>query len=344
MLKFQLHSTLPEDLQEDWNELLAASISHVPFMRYEYLRTWWEGKGGGEWPDASLVLVTAHKDDRLVAAAPLFHTARHNGAPALLNLGSIEISDFLDVLARPEDLEAFLDGLLPFLADQQLPEWEGLHFYNILEDSPTIACLKSAAAKPEWKFETERLQHSPYIPLPGDWEIYLSGIDKKQRHEIRRKMRRAEEAEIPVKWYIVDSGDSLDREIDDFLNLMEYDEEKIEFLTPSMRDQMRNIIHCAFDSGCLQLAFLQVNGAKAAAYLSFDYLNRLWIYNSGINLEFKDYSPGWVLLGYLLKWANENHRSEFDFMRGDEDYKYRFGAVDRFVVRASLLKNQTATK
>jgi CelD/BcsL family acetyltransferase involved in cellulose biosynthesis len=36
----------------------------------------------------------------------------------------------------------------------------------------------------------------------------------------------------------------------------------------------------------------------------------------------------------LLKWANENRRQEFDFLRGDEDYKYRFGAVDRFVVRA----------
>jgi CelD/BcsL family acetyltransferase involved in cellulose biosynthesis len=52
-----------------------------------------------------------------------------------------------------------------------------------------------------------------------------------------------------------------------------------------------------------------------------------------------DYSPGWVLLGYLLRWANENHYKEFDFMRGDEEYKYRFGAVDRYVMRAVVHRN-----
>jgi CelD/BcsL family acetyltransferase involved in cellulose biosynthesis len=42
------------------------------------------------------------------------------------------------------------------------------------------------------------------------------------------------------------------------------------------------------------------------------------------------------LLAYLLKWANESGRQFFDFMRGNEDYKYRFGAIDRRVVRARI--------
>jgi CelD/BcsL family acetyltransferase involved in cellulose biosynthesis len=45
------------------------------------------------------------------------------------------------------------------------------------------------------------------------------------------------------------------------------------------------------------------------------------------------------LLGNLLKWANDNQRRSFDFMRGDEDYKYRFGAVNRFIVRASIRRD-----
>jgi len=45
-----------------------------------------------------------------------------------------------------------------------------------------------------------------------------------------------------------------------------------------------------------------------------------------------------VLLGYLLQWANEQGRSEFDFLRGAEEYKYRFGAIDRFVMRATLAR------
>jgi len=51
-----------------------------------------------------------------------------------------------------------------------------------------------------------------------------------------------------------------------------------------------------------------------------------------------EYSPGWVLLGHLLMWANENKRSAFDFLRGNEDYKYKFGGVDRFVCRVTLTK------
>jgi len=43
-----------------------------------------------------------------------------------------------------------------------------------------------------------------------------------------------------------------------------------------------------------------------------------------------------VLLSYLLKWANENKREVLDFMRGDEAYKYRFGGINRFVVRATV--------
>jgi CelD/BcsL family acetyltransferase involved in cellulose biosynthesis len=342
MMKLVLHSSIPAELKEAWNELLAESATHVPFLRYEYLETWWETKGGGEWPDASLVIVTAHEGDRLVGIAPLFQTDRHPDGPALLNLGSIEISDYLDVIARPGDLEPFLKLLLPFLVEQNLSTWDSLYFYNLLEDSPTLPALEKAAETAGWGFDSERLQHSPYIPLPGDWEQYLGGIDKKQRHEIRRKMRRAEEADVPVAWYVVEDAAVLDDEIDAFLILMEFDEEKAKFLTPPMRDQMRRTIQCAFEAGCLQMAFFTVNGAKAAAYLSFDYLNRIWVYNSGINNEFREYSPGWVLLGHLLKWANDNGRAEFDFMRGNEDYKYRFGAIDRFVVRASLKKGKSA--
>ena len=120
------------------------------------------------------------------------------------------------------------------------------------------------------------------------------------------------------------------------MGLMSNDPDKARFLTPAMRDHMRNTARCAFEAGCLNLAFLEVGGEKAAGYMSFDYLNRLWVYNSGLDRRFMEYSPGWVLLGYLIKWANETGKIEFDFMRGNEDYKYKFGAIDRFVMRCTI--------
>jgi len=336
-MDFYVISSFTDDLEPEWNRLLEKTASHVPFLRFEYLKTWWETRGGGEWPSsAQLLLITARRNGELVGAAPLFHAINHDNQPALLLAGSIEISDYLDLLAEPADLPEFCEELLSFMTSSNLPYWEALDLYNIIDNSPTIQALQGAAAAKGWGFFQEKLQHSPYIPLPGDWEAYLSSIDKKQRHEIRRKMRRAEEADQPVSWYIVSDPASIEQETTAFMDLMANEPEKAAFLTPAMRQHFYNIVKCLFDKNCLHMSFLTVGDEKAAGYLGFDYLNRLWIYNSGINPAFREISPGWVLLGNLLKWANEAGYHEFDFMRGDEEYKYRFGAVDRFIVRAQL--------
>ncbi len=95
-------------------------------------------------------------------------------------------------------------------------------------------------------------------------------------------------------------------------------------------------LRAAFENGYFWLGFLEVRGIKAAASLNFDYKNKLWGYNSGVNRDFMELSPGWVLLGHTLQWACEHGRYEFDFMRGDEEYKYRLGGVNQYVLRAIL--------
>jgi CelD/BcsL family acetyltransferase involved in cellulose biosynthesis len=334
-------STLPEliSLEKEWNDLLALSASHVPFLRHEYITAWWQGLGGGEWSKAELYVVTAREEPgELIGIAPLFLTDNKEGEPALMLLGSIEISDYLDVIARPDDLPTFMEALLESLVGENLRGNHVLDWYNLLESSPTLPALKTAAEKLGWSYAEQALQHCPYIPLPGDWEKYICGIDKKQRHEIRRKIRRSEEYYLPVRWYISQDGTNLEQEVDDFLRLMANDEDKAKFLTPSMRKQMHSIVRAASKAGWLQLVFIEVNGQKAAGYLNFDYMNHIWVYNSGLDFQYGELSPGWVLLGYLLEWANENHRTSFDFMRGDEQYKYRFGAVDRRVMRVTVRK------
>lgn len=342
-MDYQLYTQFPLEMEEEWNQLLEKSASHVPFLRFDYLRAWWQTRGGGEWQqDCCLVIVTARQDGQLVGIAPLFYTPSHLDQPRLMLLGSIEISDYLDLIAPTELLPEFIDGLLAFLKLADLPNWQALDLYNLIDDSPTLSTLQASADSHGLSYQQEKLQHSPCIPLPGDWETYLTSIDKKQRHEIRRKMRRAESADTPIRWYIVRDPQKLESEIDAFLDLMNQDEDKAKFLSPKMKETMHAVMNCAFEDGCLQLAFLEVGGEKAAGYVSFDYQNRIWVYNSGFNSDYHEYSPGWVLLGYLLQWANEQGRSEFDFMRGNEDYKYRFGAVDRSVVRATLSRSEAA--
>ncbi|MFZ5909348.1 MAG: GNAT family N-acetyltransferase [Chloroflexota bacterium] len=332
-MDFTFHQDLSELDPAAWNALLAESITDVPFLRYEYLDAWWNTRGGGEWPQAKLALVSASENRQLVGIAPLF-LAEHEDRPKLLLLGSIEISDYLDLIVRPNDLPRFLPALLDAFASSYPPAWGGFDWYNLPEASPTLPALRAESARRGWRFREEIYRPTPYIPLPGDFETYLSSIDKKQRHEIRRKMRRAEESSQEVRWYIVTDETTLDAEAEACCRLMAQDPAKQAFLTQTMRSQMKATIHAAFKAGYLQLAFMEVDGQKAAGYLNFDYGGRIWVYNSGLDQGFRELSPGWVLLAHLLQWANEHGRREFDFMRGDEEYKYRFGAVNRRVMRA----------
>ncbi|GAP22232.1 GNAT family N-acetyltransferase [Leptolinea tardivitalis] len=335
-MNFTLHTEFSDRLKVDWDQLLETNLVQAPFLEFDYQKLWWETRGGGEWTDAELMILEAHQNGVPVGIAPLFTIRQPDGSTAVLNVGSVEVSDFLDLLVRPEFQEAFIAALLNNLIAMHIPGLKIVQLFNLLDSSPTLPVLHSAAGKAGWTLSVERLQHSPCITLAGDWETYLAGIDKKQRHEIRRKMRRAEEADVSVKWYFAEDESSLDAEIDGFLELMKNDGDKDSFLKPPMQGFLRRVVHNAFNHKNLQLAFLEVDGHKAASYLSFDYRNKIWVYNSGLNRDFQALSPGWVLLGHLIQWSIEHGRTEFDFMRGDEEYKYRFGAVDRFVMRADL--------
>src|SRR5688572_1067899 len=313
-MDYTLHKDFSEIDLQAWNGLLKESVSDTPFLRHEYQRIWWEHRGGGEWQNAQLVLVSARENEKLAGIAPLF-IADHDGQRALMLNGSIEISDYLDVIVRNEGHAPFINGLLDFLASQLTGNWRGLDWYNLPDSSPTLAALKVESTQRGWLHHEEIYRPTPRIQLNGDFEEYLSRLEKKQRHEVRRKMRRAEESGRGVRWFISDMQDP-EAEIDAFLKLMEDDQNKAKFLSESMRAQMSTIMRAAHAGGWLWLAFLEVDGQRAAAALNFDYNNKLWGYNAGVDRVYMDLSPGWILLSYILQWCCENKRTEFDFMRG----------------------------
>ncbi|MBL8089681.1 MAG: GNAT family N-acetyltransferase [Anaerolineales bacterium] len=328
----------------EWNALLKNSIQDTPFLRYEYQNTWWQHKGGGEWKDAKLLLVTARENNQLIGIAPLF-IATYENEPALLLNGSIEISDYLDVIVKKDDHAKFISGLLDFLASKLTGageprpyDWKKIDWYNLPDDSPTLLALKEEATKRGWTHHEEVYRPTPRVALNGSFEDYLSRIEKKQRHEIRRKMRRAAESELNVKFVLVGQDADIEKEINTFFELMIQDPNKAEFLHPAMREQMTAVLHEAYKNNYLWLGFLEIDGVKTAASLNFDYENKLWGYNSGVSRGHMDLSPGWVLLSHTIQWCCDNGRYEFDFMRGDEDYKYRFGGVNRFVMRSRIIR------
>ena len=254
-------------------------------------------------------------------------------------IGSIEISDFLDILVREAGLEPFLDALLAHLTGPDAPQWEVLEWANLLETTPTLPALQTAVAKYGLTFHQERIQPAPLITLPSDFDAYLESLDNRYRRELIRKMRNALGYFIPVEWYDVEDENSLESEVDDFIAMMREEEDKDFFLTDEMVAQIHAIAQATFEAGYLKLTFLKVGREKAAGYFNFDYDDRIWVYNSCIVRKFDRLSPGIVLMGFIIQDAIEKDRLEFDLMRGDEEYKYHLGGQNRYVVRATVRRD-----
>ena len=117
--------------------------------------------------------------------------------------------------------------------------------------------------------------------------------------------------------------------------------DKARFLEdPQNMTFFRAIVPIVAACGWLQLSFLTVNDEPAAAYLCFDYDNRILVYNSGLVPQtFAHLSPGIVLLAYLIRHAIDSGRSAFDFLRGNEEYKYRMGGHDHPVMLLEAVRN-----
>jgi CelD/BcsL family acetyltransferase involved in cellulose biosynthesis len=104
----------------------------------------------------------------------------------------------------------------------------------------------------------------------------------------------------------------------------------------------KNIVTMVYQNGWLQMSFLVIDDKQVAAYLNFDYQDQILVYNSGLLPgQYDNLSPGIVLLAYNIRHAIETKHAVFDFLRGNETYKYRMGANDTavFMLRAQLSAN-----
>lgn len=334
-LQFELISAPErfEALQYEWNNLLPGNATNEVFLTWEWQSTWWQAYQPGD-----LFVITARDEaGKLVGIAPWFCEA---GSRVIRPIGCVEVTDYLDSIIRPDLRKAFFAGVAEILLEQRAT-YSRICLCNTPATSPTLEEFTPLLAA--YGFETEIRQQEvcPVIVLPSDFETYLGQLDKKQRHEARRKLRRAEASESRVSWYIAGPEHDLEDEIERFARLMAASHTaKSAFLQdPQNAAFFHAIIPRMALCGWLQLAFMTVNDEPAAAYLNFDYDNRILVYNSGLDSErFGALSPGIVLLLHLIRDAIEKRRTVFDFLRGDEEYKFRMGGQERPVmeIRAQL--------
>ena len=328
-------------LAGEWNRLLKRSRANVFFLTYEWQTTWWEALGTG---DLWIVAFRTPDTDELVGIAPLYLTERESGAYAgkrvFTLVGCIEVSDYLDLLIAQGWETAVYTALLAWLHSPEAPAWDVVDLCNLPEVSLTYSTFPPLAEAAGHAVQVLQEDVAPQFVLPLHYETYLQEqVDKKQRHEIRRKQRRAER-EAEIGFYIVGKEHSLEAEVDDFVALQRASrEDKADFMTPPMRRFFGAVARRMLDVGYLRLCFLTINGEKAATLYAFEYDRKFLLYNSGYDPDaHSQLSPGWVLLAYSIQYAIAAGCRVFDFMQGDEEYKYRFGSLDYKVMRVIMTR------
>jgi CelD/BcsL family acetyltransferase involved in cellulose biosynthesis len=325
-----------EELAGEWNELLNRSAANIPFLTLQFQRVWWRYLGDGE-----LLVVTMRDGGELIGIAPLFVAKNAEGERVVATIGCVEVADYLDLIAAEGWEQDVYAALVDYLTWPEAPTWDALSLCNIHQDSPTLTMLPPLAQAQGWTVSIAREDVCPVAQLPPTWDEYLLTLNKKHRHELRRKLRRAE-AEGELNWYVVGPEHDLAEEVEAFLDLMARSApEKADFLTTQMRSFFRQLARVTYDAGWLQLSFLEVDGHKVATYFDFVYAGRVMVYNSGLEWEeYPQLSAGIVLAAYNIRRAIEQGIEVFDFMQGDERYKYHLGGQDVEVRRLTIRKAQ----
>lgn len=338
--------------QAEWDDLLARAVSNVVFLTRQWQESWWKHFGGAEGCQLCM-LVLRNAGGAPVGIAPLFIVYEglsplkpyvkgelrpgREGEPMRIVqfVGGIDVADYLDVIAEPDRMEDTWEAVFDYLMERRA-DWDAIDFHSLPEWSPSREIVARMGAERGIEFEVFAEDVCPVAALPGDWNSYLMSLRKKDRHELKRKVRKLEGRD-DVRWHLVPSGDTerMAVEMPVFLDLHRSSGvDKAHFMDDKMAEYFVDMAQTMTGPGWLDLAVLDVDGEPASAYLSYKYGDRLYLYNSGYSQKFAAYSAGVALLAYRIHKAILQGLKWFDFLRGDEDYKYDFGAKDTFVYRA----------
>lgn len=321
------NASIFEELQTEWLDLLNRSITNFVFQSPQFLQAWWNTLGDGE------LQIIAVRDEKgvLVGLAPLYTHTNADSKKELCFVGCVNVSDYLDILVDRSYQAEIYAKLAELLSGDQI-DWQAMYLCSLPEASPTREWLKKVFSS------SEEVQQdvSPLITLPKTWDEYLASIDRKQRHEVKRKMRRVEEVDYQYEVITVEAEARL--ALPEFIELHKKSSaEKRDFWDESHLQFFGEFIPAAAKAGWLKLYFLKIENVRTAAMLVFDYDNQYLLYNSGFDpAAFKHLSTGNVLTAHTIQKSIEEGKRVYDFLRGDEEYKFRFGAVAKPVFDISV--------
>jgi hypothetical protein len=297
-------------------------IFSLPF----WLQTWWEHFGTEFKP----LIFSVWKDSYLIGLAPLMH----KDSTAYL-LGSADVCDYLDFVYEPGEDQKLFSTLLPVLAER------GIDRLELVAQRPEAVVFSGFFANrmiKGWRGCFEQENESAEMILPDDWAAYLATLNKKQRHEVRRKIRKLENETNSFCFVQLENNDEIAAFLPHFFSLFLQNQEKEQFLNSDIKGFFYSLITAAANVGLARFGVLEVDGLAVAAVLYFDYMDRIYLYNSGYDHDYAALSVGLLSKIFSIRKSIDSGKQVFDFLKGPEIYKSRLGGNMVPIYKAVILK------
>lgn len=319
-------------LENDWDSLLEKSSFPQPFFTLTWHKVWFNHFGNP--PEVKVCF--AQEDNAQISGLGIFREKKDYGGKRKISLlGSLDVWDYRDFIILAGKENEFLEKFINLFCASP---WDILELNGISEFSPTFKNLPYIGQSKDLFISIEVEEISLYIDLPTSWGEFLTNLKAKERHELRRKIRRLQrEEEFSVEAFRELSSPV--EEIEKFLVLHRKSSgDKATFMTPKMESFFRDLAKEFHQRGWLDLAFLKIREKEAATFFSFNFRDTYYLFNSGYDPEYGRLSPGIVLAAYSIQEAIRKGKKRFNFLRGREDYKYRLGGQEEKIFRISVEK------
>ncbi len=311
-------------LEPEWASLHASIDGATVFSHPAWFATWLRHFGDNVQP-----VFLALRNGGELTGVMAFETA----GTGMRQLGDHNVTDYAGPLVKPGLEAAAATAIVGWLIEHQAPS---ATLWGIAFDSPMRQALATAATENGWSCTETHEAVCPRVALPPDFETYVGGLSKHDRHELRRKMRNLGAAgELGFATHTAES--EVTARLDRFLELMRISrEDKETFLTPAMEAYFRDVAATFAGLGMLCLAELTLDSRDAAMILCFENASTLYLYNSGYDPGLARLAVGLVSKAMALQDAIVRGKQVFDFLRGEEDYKKRLGGVPLEVLTLTL--------
>ena len=322
---------------DEWRRLVSTNQTASAFSDRSVHAAWWSAHGDTA-TDVSLAARDADTNE-LLGYLPLME--RPDG---VIYSGATFHIDYATVLLAPLDPHASSqdDSVADALAAALIALQRPLNLLRLRKEDANHARMIDAivrAAGSAQRTATLGVEEpAPFIDLRGvdSFDAHLERLDKKDRHEIRRKLRRAEAAGVEI----AASGD-LSADLPEFIRLHRARWGESGLFTPTEKGAaeerfMREIFRAAPAGMITLLLARNAEFGTFAAGLFVRDAQALRYWNAGGDIAARALSPGVLLFAHGLSLAIQDRVARFDFLRGNEPYKYECGAIDAHVMQLQV--------